>query len=497
VAEVDLTADPGASAGMFTLDLARQDESLTRHGSSRPDWAYVLTTSGTTGRPKLVPISHRQLALYAQSLSDYLSLTTNDVGCHLQPLHHAHGLNSALLVPLLKGASLVCLQEFDINGFFAALNEYQITWLTAVFTVHREILRRAPDFREAVARSRLRFLRVGSGQLKPDEIDRMERTFGAPLLMGFRMTEASSITHDPLPPRMRKRGAVGVPLCNQVAVMSAAGALCAPGDVGEVVVCGPLVFDGYFDDAQANAASFVDGWFRTGDLGRFDEEGYLYLVGRIKDLINRGGEKISPIELDAALEAIPGVQAAATFAIPHQSLGEEVVAAVVRNGDVTINASDIIDEMRRRIGPTRVPRQIYFVDQLPRTDSGKVLRSELPRLLGLNQGELTSPGSSPVEVHASIASPVEAALTGLWASALKIKHVGRNDHFLFLGGDSLRGARLISSVNAVFGVDLELESLSRGDMTVARMAREIEAIRARTAVDEPPRTARRSTGPPP
>ena len=311
-------------------------------------------------------------------------------------MHHSTGLVGAFMIPLLRGSSVVCLPESDIDGFFAALDEYRITWLTAGFTLHREILRRAPDFREAVARNRLRCIRVASGRLEPDEIDRIERTFGAPLFESYGMTEAYSITYNPPPPHTRKRGSVGVPSCNQVAVMSEAGAICAAGNVGEVVVRGPLVFDGYFDDAQATAAAFVDGWFRTGDLGRFDEDGYLYLVGRIKELINRGGEKISPVEIDAAIEAIPGVRAAATFAIPHRTLGEEVAAAVVKKGDVAIEASDIIDQVRQRMGPKRVPRQIYFVDQLPRTDSGKVRRSDLPRLLGLDQPDLTSASGSRV-----------------------------------------------------------------------------------------------------
>ena len=293
------------------------------------------------------------------------------------------------------------------------------------------------------------------------------------------MTEAYSITYNPLPPHTRKRGSVGVPSCNQVAVMSEAGAICAAGNVGEVVVRGPLVFDGYFDDAQATAAAFVDGWFRTGDLGRFDEDGYLYLVGRIKELINRGGEKISPVEIDAAIEAIPGVRAAATFAIPHRTLGEEVVAAVVKKGDVAIEASDIIDQVRQRMGPMRVPRKIYFVDQLPRTDSGKLRRSDLPRLLGLDQPDLTSAAGSRVEEPGTSASPLEAALAALWVSVLQVRSVGPDDNFFVLGGDSLSGARLLASVKAVFGVDLSLQSLFQNAVTVAGMARAIEAARSK------------------
>ena len=484
VTEIELVPDPSAPAGMFTLELARQQASLAHTGSSRPEWAYLLTTSGTTGRPKIVPISHRKEALNAQTLGEWWRLSALDVGVHLVPLHHSHGLNTALLPGLLRGASVVCLPESDIDGFYAALDEYRVTWLTAVFTMHREILRRSPDFCEAVSRNKLRFIRVGSGRLEPDEVERMEQTFCAPLVTGFGITEAHMISGDPLPPRTRKRGSVGVPLCNQVAIMSEAGAICATGAMGEVVVRGPLVFDGYFDDAEATAAAFVDGWFRTGDLGRFDEDGYLYLVGRVKDIINRGGEKISPAEIDAAIEAIPGVRAAATFAIPHRSLGEEVVAAVVKESAATVEVSDIIDQVRQRMGPKRVPRKIYFVDELPRTETGKVRRSELPRLLGLDQSGVASPYESSVEASASMSSPLEVALVGLWCSVLQVSRVGVNDDFLQLGGDSARGVRLLASVKAVFGVDLSIQALSGNASTVAGMARAIEAARSvDTSVD--------------
>jgi hypothetical protein len=284
------------------------------------------------------------------------------------------------------------------------------------------------------------------------------------------------IAHEPLPPRTRKRGSVGIPFYNELAIVGAAGALCAPGDVGEVAVRGPLVFDGYFDDPQATAVALVDGWFRTGDLGRFDEDGYLFLQGRIKDLINRGGEKISPVEIDAAIEAIPGVRAAATFAIPHPSLGEEVAAAVVRDDDATIEASDIIDPVRRRMGPKRVPRKIYFVDQLPRTDSGKIRRAELPRLLGLDRVDVAAADQSAADVAAPM-SPLEAALVGLWSSVVPVSSIGVNDDFFVLGGDSLSGARLLTSVKAVFGVDITLQALLGQAATVAGMARAIEDAR--------------------
>ncbi|MGZ8267404.1 MAG: amino acid adenylation domain-containing protein, partial [Burkholderiales bacterium] len=494
VAEVDLRTDASAPAGMFTVELARQQESLSRAAPSRRDWAYVIATSGTTGRPKLVPRSHRQLALHAESLGELCRLGADDVGCHLLRMQHTHGIDAALMIPLLRGSSVVCLPEFDIEGFFTALDEYRVSWLTAVFTVYREILRRAPDFREAVARNSLRFMRVTSGLLEPDEADRIEHTFGTPLLAGYGMTEVRMIAHEPLAPRARKRRSAGVPVCSEVAVVSKAGAICSTGEVGEVVVRGPAVFDGYFDDEKATAAAFVDGWFRTGDLGRFDEDGYLYLVGRIKDLINRGGEKIAPAEIDAAIAPIPGIREVATFAIPHQSLGEEIAAAVVVDGTVAIHASDIIEQVRQRLGPKRVPRHIYFVDRLPRTDSGKVRRSELPQLVERERLDARSAGGSHIEEPGVVASAMEAALAGIWASVLKAKKVGRADDFFMLGGDSLSGARLLANIKSLFGVDLPLASLFDRAATVAGMARMIEEARARGAAREHAADSLRSGG---
>ena len=472
VAEIELGSDPAAPAGMFTLELARRQESLHRGATSHPEWAYLVTTSGTTGRPKIVPISHCRVALHAQSQGDWLRLTANDVACLMMPLH----TGAARISPLLRGASFACLPESDIDGFFRALDEYQITWFNASPTFQRAILRRAPDYREVVARNKLRVITVGSGRLEPEEIDQIEQTFGVPVLVFFGMTEAGIVTRTPSPPGVRKRGSVGVPLCNQVAVMSEERGICPTG-AGEVVVRGPLVFDGYIDDAQATAAAFVDGWFRTGDLGAIDEDGYLFLRGRVKDIINRGGEKISPVEIDAAIEAIPGVRAASTFAIPHPSLGEEVAAAVVRDDNATIAAADIIHQVRRRLGPTRVPRKIYFVTELPRTDGGKVRRSELPRFLELDQG---TPNESAVQAPAPI-SALEAALAGLWSSVLQSGSVGVDDDFFLLGGDSLRGARLLTSVKAVFGVELTIQALFGEAATVAGMSRAIEAARSTNA----------------
>ena len=481
VAEITLAGDLSRPAGMFTLDLVRDGESLRVPATVGADVAYVSCTSGTTGRAKLVPITHRRSVWFANAIGDWSHMTATDVGCHLVPLHHGHGLNSALMVPLLRGSSIVCLPESDVDAFYRALDVYQPTWLTAVFTIHKEILRRAADYRDVVARSHFRFFKVGSGALDSNEIDQLEHLFRAPVLSALIAQEVLLVTHDPLPPRVRKRGSVGRPVCNDVAILGDTGAPCPPGEAGEIVVRGPTVFEGYLDDPDATAAAFVDGWCRTGDLGYFDDDGHLFLRGRVKDLIHRGGEKFAPVQIDLAVEALAGVRAAAAFGIPHPTLGEEVAVAVVRDDDATIDEAEILEHVRRRLGPKGAPRVVHFVDDLPRTDSGKVRRSELSRMLGLDWPAVSSPVDSVPGDAAQELSPIEGALANLWSTVLRLKSVGVSDDFFLLGGDSLRGVRLLAGVKSVFDVELSLDVLLRDAATVAGMARAIEAARSRAS----------------
>jgi hypothetical protein len=265
---------------------------------------------------------------------------------------------------------------------------------------------------------------------------------------------------------------------NEVAIMDESGSLCAVGQPGEIVVRGPLVFDGYLDDPELTARSFTEGWFHSGDLGRCDEDGFFYHLGRSKEIINRGGEKIAPVEVDTVIESLPGVREAACFGVKHPSLGEELVAAIVREPDSTIEESEIIERAGAHLNRTHVPRRLYFVGELPRTDSGKVRRSELAGLLGLDEANIArNPGPQTTKPSSAI-SPLQAALAGLWASVLQVRSVGLHDDFFLLGGDSLRGTRLLASVKAVFGVDVPIHSLFQNAATVAGMARVIEAARS-------------------
>jgi hypothetical protein len=244
------------------------------------------------------------------------------------------------------------------------------------------------------------------------------------------------------------------------------------------------VFDGYLDDPEGTEAVFVDGWCRTGDLGRVDEDGYLYITGRVKDLIHRGGEKISPLAIDAALRAIPGVRAAATFGIPHPTLGEEVIAAVVREGDVAIGESDILERVRGRVGPAAAPRRIHFVDALPVTDSGKMRRSALAQSYAGAQQRASDSRQPLTDTDGESSPTIERAVADLWSRVLGASNPQRDADFLVSGGDSLRATRLLDLVKEQFGVDLSIRWLFGTSATVAGMAREIEAARPDRRRDE-------------
>jgi amino acid adenylation domain-containing protein len=475
IAEINVTPAPDAAVGLFTLALGLGGPALATGSSGDPRLAYILTSSGTTGRPKLVPTEHRAMLCYARAIRDWLDFTPDDVGVHITPVYLGNGLGSGLLNALLEGRSLALLPVGDIEAFFTSIEEFQPTFLIGNLSLFRGILQRAPEFRAAVAQSRFRFMRW-AGRVDLEDADRLEQLFEAPMLTGLSSTETWRISHDPLPPRRRKRGSVGLPVVNEVALLDGAGNIRSHGGQGEIVVRGPMVFRGYLDDPDLTAAAFVGDWFRTGDLGRIDEDGYVYFVGRIKDIINRGGEKILPFEIDLAIESLPGVKEAAAFGIPHPTLGEEMVAAVVREENAAVDEAQVVERVRARAGVRKVPRRVYFVERLPRTDNGKLRRSTLPEMLSLEQVAVTT-GHAPPATGPGSLSPFEGALAGLWSSLLQVGTVGRNDDFFLLGGDSLRGMQLIAHLKTIFGVDLPLLSLFGDAATVAGMAHAIETIR--------------------
>ena len=386
---VELVADKAGPAGAFTLRGPDGAEVVPAPGAT-PDFAQpddvglILHTSGTTSRPKQVPLRQRNLAASARHIGQTLNLSASDRCMNIMPLFHIHGLIAATLSSLAAGGSVFCTPGFNALRFFAQLDEAHPTWYSAVPTMHQAILTRADRNAESIARNPLRFIRSSSASLPPQVMAQLESTFNAPVVESYGMTEAAhQMASNPLPPRARKPGSVGVAAGPEVGIMDDAGELLEPGETGEVVIKGPNVTTGYVNNEKANAEAFTNGWFRTGDQGYLDPEGYLWLTGRLKEIINRGGEKISPREIDEVLLDHPAVAQVCTFAMPHDRLGEDVAAAVVLVDGIPASERDLRDFCAGRLADFKVPRKVVILPEIPKGATGKIQRIGLAEKLGL------------------------------------------------------------------------------------------------------------------
>jgi acyl-CoA synthetase (AMP-forming)/AMP-acid ligase II len=337
--------------------------------------ALVLHTSGSTGRPKRVPLRHRNLAVSCENIVLTYDLTPADVALVAMPLFHVHGLVASTLSTLLSGGSVVVPPKFNPLSFLQTIRDHRVTWYSAVPTIHSFVLALTAPARPVGVES-LRFIRSCSASLSPELMRDLERAFGSPVLEAYGMTEAShQVASNPLPPKARKPGLVGPGTGVKIGLMDAAGDLLPSGAAGEVVLQGPNVIEGYENNPEANAASFTKGWFRTGDQGVLDSDGYLQLVARIKELIIRGGEKISPREVDEVLLTHPAIAEAVCFGVPHPTWGEEVAAAVVLKG--TASESEVLAFCKERLADFKRPKRIHIVDAIPRTATGKIQRQAI------------------------------------------------------------------------------------------------------------------------
>jgi len=336
------------------------------------DIALILHTSGTTSRPKRVPLSHANLLTSARNVSETYQLESADVSLCVMPLFHVHGLVASTLATLFTGGTVVVPPKFNPMSFWSTVRNHRATWYSAVPTIHQVLLSRAKTARPPGA-EHLRFIRSCSAALAPQTMADIEERFGVPILEAYGMTEAAhQMASNPLPPGARKAGSVGRGTSVEIAILDEAGDQLPSGKVGEVSIKGANVFGGYEGNAGANAESFSKGWFRTGDQGYLDDEGYLMLVGRIKELINRGGEKISPREIDETLLTHPAVAEAVCFGVADRVYGEGVAAAVVLKGAAT--EKDLIAHCRSALSDFKCPTKIYIVESIPRTATGKIQR---------------------------------------------------------------------------------------------------------------------------
>jgi acyl-CoA synthetase (AMP-forming)/AMP-acid ligase II/thioesterase domain-containing protein len=433
------TAD---AAGIFTLDLPSAPMGAAPVFAQSSDEALVLHTSGTTARPKMVPLTQANLAASIENIIATLALTPRDRCLNVMPLFHVNGMIGVVLASLAAGASVVCTPGFYAPHFFEWCREFAPTWYSAVPAMHQSILVRAQEHPERAANSTLRFIRSGAAPLAPALMAEMERVFGVPFIEGYGLTEtAQQVSVNPLPPGERKPASVGVPRRTEIGIMSEEGDLLPSDQTGEIVVRGPAVMAGYANNPTANGEAFTNGWFRTGDQGRFDADGYLYITGRIKEIINRGGQKISPREIDEVIGAHPKVAQVVTFPIPDPRLGEDIAAAVILKAGDSITKHGLRSFVAERVADYKVPRQIYFVDRIPTGPSGKVRRVDLAALLGIVGTD--SLQSLTRAAYVAPSSQTEKTLTEIWTSVLGVEHIGINDDFVSLGGDSLLLAQLV------------------------------------------------------
>ena len=445
---VEAIIDETMPAGAFEL-AAPTAVDVPRAGR-QGDIALLLRTSGTTSLPKRVPHSHARLCRSASNIAQTLQLSAADRCLNIMPLFHVHGLVGALLASLHAGASVICTPGLAQGRFVAWLCEFEPTWYTAVPPMHQAVLRDLDQRPRGPLRHRLRFVRSASAGLPPGTAAGLEATLGVPVIEAYGMTEAAhQIASNPLPPGARIAGSVGPAAGPVIAIMDAAGDVLPVRTPGEIVIRGANVIESYDGELETNATAFTKGWLRTGDLGCLDEDGYLRITGRLADLINRGGETISPREVEDALLEHPAVLECAVFAVPHPTLGEDVTAAVVLAPNAAIDVNAVRRSLFGRLSDVRIPSRIVAVDSLPRGSTGKVHRAGMAAWLA------AKPGTGFVAPR----NELEQQVASLYTQVLDIDTVGVTDNFFVLGGDSLRGGQLLSRVQARFGVQLTLATL--------------------------------------
>jgi oxalate---CoA ligase len=469
---IELEADPESEAGAFRLSLPPAHRPRGEGLPAPNGIALLLHTSGTTSKPKLVPLTRINLAASAGHVAESLGLEAGDRSLGVMPLFHIHGLVAGLMASLSAGGSIVCTSGFRSEDFFGWLRTFRPTWYSAVPAIHQAVLKRALEVPGLPSDHGLRFIRSCSSPLAPSVMSDLEKLFGVPVVEAYGMTEAAhQMACNPLPPLPRKPGSVGLPTGLAISILDEKGEALPRGTTGEVSIRGRSVTSGYLKNPGANAGAFTGGWFRTGDLGHLDEDGYLFLSGRLKEMINRGGEKISPREVDDVLLSHPHVAQAAAFAVPDERLGEDIAAAVVLKAGCPADEEGIRAHVAERLAFFKVPRRILFLAEIPKGPTGKVQRVNLAKQLGLSGGIGTRevPREDGAAAAVKDSGAVEGIL-GLMAKSLG-KSLGPDDGFFDAGGDSIQAAALLADMETHFGVDIPI-----GAFIVNTTARRLAAI---------------------
>ena len=379
VCEIKIQKD--SPPGLFDLFDKTSQYSLPEEN----DEALVLHTSGTTSKPKIVPLTNKNIFSSAINISKSLELSEIDHCLNIMPLFHIHGLIAIIAASMKVGASVCASNGFNAIRFLEIAKSEKITWYSGVPTMHQAILMRADKNLELTKNLKLRFLRSSSASLPPAVFKKLNKVFGCPVIEAYGMTEAThQMTSNPLPPNKQKPGLVGIPAGPEVCIMNEEGKILNQREEGEICIKGPNVTLGYENNTEANKKSFSNGWFRTGDQGYFDQDGYLKISGRLKEIINKGGEKISPLEVDNILIDHPLIEQAVCFGYEDKMLGEEIAAAIIIKEGQNCSETDIKNYAEKKLAKFKIPKKIFFVNEIPKGATGKLQRNVLAKNFGLN-----------------------------------------------------------------------------------------------------------------
>ena len=470
-----LNPKPDIGAGAFELDGLVLAGVANETRPEKHDDAFVLTTSGTSSTPKAVPLTHANILNSANNTIATLGLTRDDRLLSVLPLYHAHGLIAGLMSSLAAAASVICMRGFSAAEFAGQLRDAGPTWYTAVPTIHLAVANELRRDGEALQCHRLRFVRSASAPLPVSQIRDLEDLFGVPVIEAYGLTEAASqAASNPLTPGAQKIGSVGLPTGTEIVILDDNGASKRSSGVGEIALRGPNVTRGY-DMANGHTAARAEaGWLRTGDLGYFDDDGYLFVTGRVSDIINRGGEKISPQKVEHVLLEHRDVEQAVAFPIPHRTLGQDVAAAVVLRPGAGATTKDIRSFAleSRRLAPSHCPRRVVIVQDIPRTANSKIKRNELAATLGMDRDILAT--NEPEGVGRASISDTERALLEFWKQVFESEDVGLDTDFFASGGDSISAVELAIAIHERFDVNLPLRTIFE-HATIADLAARIDS----------------------
>jgi acyl-CoA synthetase (AMP-forming)/AMP-acid ligase II/acyl carrier protein len=456
----------GRTAGAFTLS-GKNQERIHETGFAGPeDIGLILHTSGTTSRPKLVPLIQSSIVVSAVSMVEPLGLTEQDKCLNVMPLFHIQALIGAVICSLVSGGSVVCTPGFNEENMMKWLFEYRPTWYTSSPTIHQHVLKQAVLHKDRAQMTNLRFIRSSSASLPPTVKEGLEDVFGVPVVEAYGMTEAPhQISTNPLPPNLRKAGSVGIPAGLEMAILDSEGGFLPQNVTGEIALRGSRLFGGYENNPKANEKAFLNGWFLTGDLGHMDEDGYFFIDGRIKEMINRGGEKISPREVEEALLSNTEVEEAVAFSVPDPVLGEKVGAAVVLRDPRDTNVHDLKKHVSGNLAYFKVPACFWIVDEIPKGPTGKVQR------IGMYDRLKDLPAADDNPTDAEYLPPItetEKILAAIWSDVLKKSMIGRDASFFDFGGDSLLATMVESRIAKAFDMKIGIASVMNHD-TIARL----------------------------